>query len=100
MPVTAKPPPDPACCACTIAGSGTDAGIGTMRPPTPLIVTTSGGSVDVVEDEPAVVTGAVVDVVLGAALLLGVPESEHAVNAIAPRSTATIADVRLMRSEG
>jgi hypothetical protein len=65
-----------------------------------LIVTTSGGSVDVVEDEPAVATGAVVDVVLDAALLVGVLESEHAVNAIAPRRSATTADVRLMRSEG
>ena len=68
------------------------------------MVTTSGGSVDVVEDGPVVATGAVVDVevdaVLGAASLVGVLESEHAVNAIAPRRSATIADVRLMRSEG
>jgi hypothetical protein len=71
-----------------------------IRPPTPLIVTTSGGSVDVVEDEPVVATGAVVDVVRGAASLVGVLESEHAVNAIAPRRSATIADVRLMLSEG
>jgi hypothetical protein len=68
------------------------------------MVTTSGGSVDVVEDEPVVATGAVVDVevdaALGAASLVGVLESEHAVNAIAPRRSAKIADVRLMRSQG
>jgi hypothetical protein len=73
--------------------------MGTIRPPTPLTVTTSGGSVDVVEDDPVVATGAPVDGVLGAALSVGVLGSEHAANAIAPRRSATTAEVRFMRSE-
>jgi hypothetical protein len=73
---------------------------------TPFLIETevvggAGGSVEVVvlaRDTAVVPAGATVDVVLGAALSVGVLESEHAAIATAPRRSATNADV-LMRSE-
>jgi hypothetical protein len=65
-----------------------------------LIVTTTGGSVDVVLTDVVVAPGTERDVVLGAATAVGVLESEQATpDALVITTNATIARLRLPRSE-
>jgi len=114
MPITAKLP-RPSWRACTIAGSGIDAGSGTVRSPRPLIVTMpfpvetevdegAGARVEVVEEEvdeevEEETVGALVEVVLSPAASVGVLGSEHAApNAIEAATSATMAARCLLRS--
>src|SRR5260221_9111400 len=90
----------PSWCAWTMAGSGTEAGSGTVKAPIPLIVTTSfvldidvvdgaGGRVVVVDDDVVVVV-----VVVGAAALGAGPELEHAAPNAIDATTSVTAEPR------